>query len=527
MLGAAAPGDDDEDEELKRAIELSLQDSQGFAISPEFRDQGPKSQQPPPSTDENDENDEEDDEMKAAIAASLKEYQQQETIKQQQQQQHQQFNQQSVGQLNQPSEPESDFYNISIPQYQPYPSDQFNQQQIQPGQQYQQYNETGPQPQYPPPPAPQQPPKVEDLSQQEEENINLFITLMNSIKNDRKKRANILYDSDLNELHAKVITLKPKVNKSLRLAIEKYEAFLELNNKISTVSKLYDEFLESKLSMAYNNQSLASTQHTGGPNYFQSASQANQYGGFVEDQSTGVSQTYSNPQYSNDQFVGQQNSGYNQRYDYQSNVNPQNLNPPGSNPQLANHSVINPQYTASSTTEKRRSQYDTESSMKQPATTFNQPSEPLYGQDNEQSNYSYSSQPRYDEIPELTPEDSDKEYLSKIPINYTNEVDEQTIPYPPVSPPLNNADNTDLQASLPATTNTVRRQSSTLPPHALEEANAKYPALENDDQYTSEPIESTFSDMSKFPQVPTTIDAESIASSKSKFIPEPEPLIEL
>ena len=515
------PVEDDEDEELKRAIELSLQESQGFAVSAPAPQ--PQPQQPAPSTDENEE---EDEDMKAAIAASLREYEQQESIKQQFNQQEQQ----SVPQFNQPSEPESDFYNISIPQYQSYQPNQFNQQQMQPVQQYQQYNQTGPDPQYPPQHAPQQPPKVEDLSQQEEENINLFITLMNSIKNDTKKKANILYDSNLNELHAKVITLKPKVNKSLRVAIEKYEAFLELNNKISTVSKLYDEFLESKLSMAYKNQNLNSAQPTGGPNYFQS--EANQYSNFAEGQNTGVSQAYPNPQYPNEQVVGQQNSGYQQRYDYQSNVNPQNLNPQHTNPsvvnaQHTNPSSMNPQYTASSTTERRRSQYGTEPSMEPPTTTFNDQSEPQYTHNNEPRNYSYNSQSGYEEVQELTPEDSDREYLSKIPVSYSNEVDDQAIPYPPASPPLNNPENTDLHASLPANTNAVRRQSSTLPPHALEEANAKYPALENDEQYTSEPVESTFSNMSKFPQVPTTIDAESISSSKSKFIPEPEPLIEL
>ena len=51
-----------------------------------------------------------------------------------------------------------------------------------------------------------------------------------------------MYDTNLNELYGKVIKLRPKLNKSLRNSIEKYETFLEMNNKISTITRLYDQF---------------------------------------------------------------------------------------------------------------------------------------------------------------------------------------------------------------------------------------------------------------------------------------------
>ena len=128
-----------------------------------------------------------------------------------------------------------------------------NQGQSQPPQQQQQQQQ---QPQAQAQPQ-AQPPQQENLSQAEEEQINLFITLMNNLRNDPKKQANIMYDQDLNELHSKIIKLKPKVNKSLRNSIEKYDIFMEMNNKISTISRLYDQFLESKLSMAYGNHYIS------------------------------------------------------------------------------------------------------------------------------------------------------------------------------------------------------------------------------------------------------------------------------
>ena len=73
-----------------------------------------------------------------------------------------------------------------------------------------------------------------------------------------------MYDTNLNELYGKVIKLRPKLNKSLRNSIEKYETFLEMNNKISTITRLYDQFLEQKLNMAYGNHNIFSFTTTTG-----------------------------------------------------------------------------------------------------------------------------------------------------------------------------------------------------------------------------------------------------------------------
>lgn len=212
-----AENNDDEDEQLRKAIELSLQDGQVMASEPIAP---PRS--PPPVASEADE---EDEEMKAAIAASLKEFEAQEKMHTQQ--------------VPAP-QPRSEFYNHILPfdQQEPSYNPQLQAKQPEPLENYTSRFQ------------------VEDLTQQEEESINLFITLMTNIKGDASKQANILYDTNLSELHTKIIQLKPKLNRSLRASIEKYETCLELNNKVSTISRLYDQFLESKLSQAYGNHAI-------------------------------------------------------------------------------------------------------------------------------------------------------------------------------------------------------------------------------------------------------------------------------
>lgn len=264
---------DDEDEQLRRALELSMQDAQV-----------PVSYAPPPPASEPEE--EMDADLKAAIAASLQEYKAQEPY------------------YPQPQEPELPSYEAELDFYQnilPFDTNPYadaplfstqparnqapehlqmpNHTQSTPQHSSQQPSQPNPQAQHTQQPQftlsqqpqftlnqqPQLPSQSmtpaqhmeqhkpqEDLTSQEEESINLFIQLMNGIKNDRSKQASILHDQNLSELHSKVIQLKPKLNRSLRTSIEKYEFFLEMNNKISSITRLYDLFLEAKLNQAYN-----------------------------------------------------------------------------------------------------------------------------------------------------------------------------------------------------------------------------------------------------------------------------------
>lgn len=217
----------DEDEQLRRAIELSLQESgPAYTKQPMAPPSGP-----PPGTE-----DEEDDEIKAALAASLREFEQLEAeYKRKQTQEPTQNN------FSSPQRQQSSFYDNLLPavlsgtpqhSFPQAPNEQSN--------------------------VPQQAvrPQGGDLTQADEDAINVFVTLMSGMRTDRTKQANILYDNQLNDLHNKVVQLKPKLNRATREAIERYDTFLEMNNKILTITRLYDQYLESKLNSLYGGHNI-------------------------------------------------------------------------------------------------------------------------------------------------------------------------------------------------------------------------------------------------------------------------------
>lgn len=231
-----ANGDDD-DENLRKAIEMSLQESQVPISRPSIPPPGVAE----PDMPQQDDGVDDDEDLKAAIAASLSEYKEKESL--------------YKLQLAPPeSSQDDDFYNDLLPQ--PTPTSVLHQNQ---------YHK--PQAQQAIAPLRSQI-KAEDLTPQEEESINLFVTLMNNLKNDPSKQANIIYDNNLSELHTKIIKFIPKLNLSLRSSIERYEKFLELSNKISTITRLYDSYLDNKLTQAYSKHSLGDNH----PNYQQQIS---------------------------------------------------------------------------------------------------------------------------------------------------------------------------------------------------------------------------------------------------------------
>lgn len=244
---AAGPSSthDDEDEEFKRAIELSLKET---LFQPSY-DTAPLN--PPHVAASSNDEDDLDEDLKAAIKASLADYKEVEAS-----------SQISAPQYNaQAPEPELDFYLNLMP----FDVNAYAQA---PSSQQLPHNGGPPTHSFPdttfqraqaqvPPPMEASRPKQELLTEQDEENINLFVQLMNGIKGDRFKQANILNDQNLNDLHGKVVRLKPKLNRSLRDAIEKYEYFLEMNNKINSITRLYDQYLEDMLNNAYKRHSIA------------------------------------------------------------------------------------------------------------------------------------------------------------------------------------------------------------------------------------------------------------------------------
>lgn len=306
----------DEDEQLRKAIELSLQDSS----VPYTRPSEPSASytrpaSPPPAADDEGL----DDEMRAAIAASLAEYKATENRRSSYQASESKPAYQPPAETaaNHPflklqPEPELDFYQNMMPDVGGYPASNPFQDQQQPEQQ-RYYSQQGSQQQiqqqpqtqqmqsqntsqnltFQQPgsmqnnqntrPEPRQNYQAEDLTSVEEDDINLFVQLVNQIKNDPSKQANILYDQNLSDLHGKVVRLKPKLNKALRSSIEKYEFFLEMNNKLNSITRLYDQFLEAKLDQAYNRHTISS------PSYYNQPPQYNEpQGQYFEPRRQGV-----------------------------------------------------------------------------------------------------------------------------------------------------------------------------------------------------------------------------------------------
>ncbi|RLV93112.1 Vacuolar protein sorting-associated protein 27 [Spathaspora sp. JA1] len=477
--------EDDEDEQLRRAIELSLQDGSIPVVVPKPEPVQPQAQ-------------DEDEEMKAAIAASLKEYESEKAAKQQLQQQQQQ----PVVAASQ----ESDLYNFSIPS-------QYGQQVPQQGQPVQPVQQTAVPPQH----------TQQDLSQAEEEQINLFITLMTTIKNDPKKQVNIMYDQDLNELHSKIIRLKPKLNKSLRNSIERYELFLEMNNKISTISRLYDQFLENKLNLATYGNYPQQQQQGVYPNEYRPYEQQPGYNqaspqntGYNQAQGTGYNQVpaqgtgYKQPENGYNQVVPGQNTGYGQ------------ASPAAIPAQTSQGYTQQPAYPQVPTfQEPQQASYPSE--LKPEAGNF-YPTFPQESYSND--SFTKPSEPKFDNEeseatpPKFTISQPTTEYSSRKTSQYPtsdylpdSSNDYVTVSLPNYPPPE------DLKNELPVQS-FIRRASSSLPPNAIEDANVKFPSLDK--------VEHDY-DESKLPKLPGNLPSfdEQEEETKRKYVAEPEPLIDL
>ncbi|GAV47937.1 hypothetical protein ZYGR_0I02330 [Zygosaccharomyces rouxii] len=178
----------DEDEQLKKAIELSLKESKGGS------DEIIKETTPPapaPTTEE-----ENDPELKAAIAASLALAEEEKRRRETAQQQQEQWQNQQQQQLQQ---------------------EQLQQRQL---------------------------PSL-DVTATEEEDIHLFASLVERMKG--QSATEILEDTQLQRLYQKVIGSRPKINHALNDTVQKYNSLIDMNTKISDIMNIYDDLLERQL----------------------------------------------------------------------------------------------------------------------------------------------------------------------------------------------------------------------------------------------------------------------------------------
>lgn len=182
---------DEEDEQLRRAIELSLKESRGDAIEPVVPVIEPE--RPASSNNVEEEN---DPELKAAIEASLREAEEERQRRERQQQQQQQ--QQQYGQQPNYEQP---IQQPVIPSF--------------------------------------------DFSSEDEDAIYLFASMVEKMKTQTV--AEVLQNDSAQRLYERVLASKPKLNHALADKSQKYNSLLEMNGKISDIMNIYDNLLEKQL----------------------------------------------------------------------------------------------------------------------------------------------------------------------------------------------------------------------------------------------------------------------------------------
>lgn len=94
----------------------------------------------------------------------------------------------------------------------------------------------------------------------EEDSINLFSQLMNNLKQQQFNGHvpdQVLQNQQLQGLYTEIIKLKTKLARNLNEDLEKYEHFIDLQQKLGLISRLYDNLLEKRLSLRGYNRGLS------------------------------------------------------------------------------------------------------------------------------------------------------------------------------------------------------------------------------------------------------------------------------
>lgn len=218
---ARAQYDSDDDEDLKKALELSLRESQGYTQVPIPVVPAPKSTANVTKSMVTQAEEEDDDDMKAAIAASLRDLEEKKAAS---------ANSQQVP-LQQDNSPYANLLPQSAAPYQPQ-----SQQQQPPQFQSQQYPSA---------------PKVNVISSQEEADIRQFAAKVDYYKSNPGSYTDT---TELHEHYKKAIPLTPKLSTDLNDSIDKYDRFVDMNSKIDTVMRLYNKMLDERIERESNYQ---------------------------------------------------------------------------------------------------------------------------------------------------------------------------------------------------------------------------------------------------------------------------------